>query len=228
VYIVNAQLLKNNGNNGLNIGVETIVGILSEGDMGAYVVGGKDYEVKVINISDDRLVMFSINGEMTDELADGETDVLADGTQIGVRDILVTGKDIQKSIVQFYLVDYFSNESLEQLMEMYNSNVEKAPAVAKFFKNERVNLYIEKIKKASISFVTKDGKMITVTKGELENPTVNVYTDMETIENIIRREMTFTEAMETGKITYKGVGFFKSIKIAIAKLGLRIYSFFAH
>jgi hypothetical protein len=51
-------------------------------------------------------VKFRINGEITDQLEDGDTDVLADGTQIGIRDILATGKDIQKSIVQFYLGAY--------------------------------------------------------------------------------------------------------------------------
>ncbi len=85
--------------------------VLGENDKETYVVDGKEYEVEVLVISEtsnqgEGSVKFRINGEITDELEDGETDVLADGTQIGIRDILATGKDIQKSIVQFYLGAY--------------------------------------------------------------------------------------------------------------------------
>ncbi len=88
-----------------------ISAILGENDKETYVVDGKEYEVEVLVISEtaqggEGSVKFRINGEITDELTDGETDVLADGTQVGIRDILATGKDIQKSIVQFYLGAY--------------------------------------------------------------------------------------------------------------------------
>ncbi len=88
-----------------------ISAILGENDKETYVVDGKEYEVEVLVISEtakdgEGAVKFRVNGEITDELEDGETDVLADGTQIGIRDILATGKDIQKSIVQFYIGAY--------------------------------------------------------------------------------------------------------------------------
>lgn len=88
-----------------------ISAVLGENDMETYVVDGKEYEVEVLVISEtsnngEGSVKFRINGEITDELSDGETDVLADGTQIGIRDIMATGKDIQKSIAQFYLGAY--------------------------------------------------------------------------------------------------------------------------
>jgi len=88
-----------------------ISAVLGENDKETYVIDGKEYEVEVLVISEtaasgEGSVKFRINGEITDELTDGETDVLADGTQIGIRDILATGKDIQKSIVQFYLGAY--------------------------------------------------------------------------------------------------------------------------
>ncbi len=88
-----------------------ISAILGENDKETYTVDGKEYEVEVLVISETSnsgagSVKFRINGEITDEMADGETDVLADGTQIGIRDIMATGKDIQKSVVQFYLGAY--------------------------------------------------------------------------------------------------------------------------
>lgn len=88
-----------------------ISAILGENDKETYEVDGKQYEVEVLVISEtanggNGAVKFRINGEITDELRDGETDVLADGTQVGIRDIMATGKDIQKSVVQFYLGAY--------------------------------------------------------------------------------------------------------------------------
>lgn len=121
---VNNQVLANLGSAGNSltgtnatpdVTIEFIGGavsaVLGENDKETYVVDGKEYEVEVLVISEtsnggEGSVKFRINGEITDELEDGETDVLADGTQIGIRDILATGKDIQKSIVQFYLGAY--------------------------------------------------------------------------------------------------------------------------
>ncbi|PIN74651.1 hypothetical protein COV18_07205 [Candidatus Woesearchaeota archaeon CG10_big_fil_rev_8_21_14_0_10_37_12] len=106
--------------------------VLGENDKETYVVDGKEYEVEVLVISEtsqggEGSVKFRINGEITDELADGETDVLADGTQIGIRDILATGKDIQKSIVQFYLgaykVEFRDTNASDQLATVAGAEV---------------------------------------------------------------------------------------------------------
>ncbi len=95
----------------LNLMSGVAAGILGENDEETYIVDGKEYNVELLVISETTAggagsVKFRINGEITDELRDGETDVLADGTQIGIRDILATKKDIQKSVVQFYIGAY--------------------------------------------------------------------------------------------------------------------------
>ncbi len=106
--------------------------VLGENDKETYVVDGKEYEVEVLVISEtsnqgEGSVKFRINGEITDELEDGETDVLADGTQIGIRDILATGKDIQKSIVQFYLgaykVEFRDDNTADQIFNTAGTQV---------------------------------------------------------------------------------------------------------
>lgn len=109
--VVDTDLSTNNQTLTLDLMGGAVSAILGENDKETYVVDGKEYEVEVLVISEtsaagEGSVKFRINGEITDELTDGETDVLADGTQIGIRDILATGKDIQKSIVQFYIGAY--------------------------------------------------------------------------------------------------------------------------
>ena len=87
-----------------------VVDTLEEGECKTYNIDGVDYETCVIIISDNKnsnegTVKFSVNGEITDEMEDGDTEVLRDGTQIGIRDILpneaeeVSGGDI----VEFFL-----------------------------------------------------------------------------------------------------------------------------
>lgn len=194
-------------------------GILGENDKEIYAINGKEYEVEVIAISEtaaggEGSVKFRINGEITDELEDGETDVLADGTQIGVIDILATGKDIQKSIA-----------NLETIKDLYNTNLQKVPVISSLFRNERVNLYIEGNR--SISLVTKDGEIETITEDLIEDQIVNVYTDIETIEKIIGEEITLSEALEEGAIRWEGVGFLNSLKFGVFRLFFNIYSFFS-
>jgi len=109
--VVDTDLNLNNISLNMDLMGGAVAGILGENDKETYVVDGKEYEVEVLVISEtsnagEGSVKFRINGEITSELRDGETDVLADGTQIGIRDILATGKDIQKSIVQFYIGAY--------------------------------------------------------------------------------------------------------------------------
>ncbi|MBS3125389.1 hypothetical protein J4211_04030 [Candidatus Woesearchaeota archaeon] len=149
--------------------------VLGENDKETYVVDGKEYEVEVLVISEtaaggEGSVKFRINGEITDELEDGETDVLADGTQIGIRDILATGKDIQKSIVQFYLGAY--------KVEFRDSNTTDSTAIVGAEVNE------ETIEDANVlikgQFTTTTANALTSLTGarfEIQNIKYNLTAD---------------------------------------------------
>src|SRR3989344_2629750 len=52
-----------------------------------YTIGGKDYEV-TLNFVDADEAQFTINGQTSRKMKDGDTDKLADGTSIGVTDVL--------------------------------------------------------------------------------------------------------------------------------------------
>ncbi|MBN2454851.1 hypothetical protein JXB11_04880 [Candidatus Woesearchaeota archaeon] len=61
--------------------------ILQEGETKTYTVGDKDYEVTLVFTSATQ-AKFTVDGEATDSISEGGTDILSDGTQMGVRDIL--------------------------------------------------------------------------------------------------------------------------------------------
>ncbi|MBI2652229.1 hypothetical protein HYX00_02080, partial [Candidatus Woesearchaeota archaeon] len=52
-----------------------------------YTIGGKNYEV-TLNFVDSDEAQFVINGQITRKMKDGDTDKLADGTSVGVTDVL--------------------------------------------------------------------------------------------------------------------------------------------
>jgi len=79
---------------------------LTEGESKTYTINGIDYETEVIIITDTSpiQVKFKINGESTDALQATETFKLADGTEIGVKEILPNeAGDVTLDIVEFYL-----------------------------------------------------------------------------------------------------------------------------
>ncbi len=60
---------------------------LAEGESKTYTVDGKEYTVELAFVGTSN-VKFTINGETTDSIEEGNTDKLADGTTIGVTDIM--------------------------------------------------------------------------------------------------------------------------------------------
>ena len=60
---------------------------LVEGQTKTYTIGGKDFET-TLNFVDADEAQFIINGQTSRKLKDGDTDKLADGTTVGVTDIL--------------------------------------------------------------------------------------------------------------------------------------------
>ena len=65
--------------------------ILEEGEVRTFTIDGKEYEVEVLIIEDvtPATATFKINGEVTDQLIQGETEILRDGTLIGISDIIL-------------------------------------------------------------------------------------------------------------------------------------------
>jgi hypothetical protein len=74
---------------------------LRDGETKTYTIGGKDYEVTAVFISsDDQTAKLRVNGVLSDELGEGDTDVLEGEVTIGVQDILTNQRE---GIVEFYL-----------------------------------------------------------------------------------------------------------------------------
>jgi hypothetical protein len=109
--IVNARALTSSNELTLKLVAGDILDTLEEGQVKKYDLDGNIYEVKVLIISDASnsnnadSVSFIINGETTDQLTEGETDILSDGVLIGIRSILPNeaGEIHGADLVEFFL-----------------------------------------------------------------------------------------------------------------------------
>ena len=61
----------------------------------------------------------------------------------------------------------------------------------------------------------------------MEDPTVEVFSDAETIERIVTGDLGLEEALEEGDIRYEGVGFLNSVKFGVVDTIFDIYSLFS-
>ncbi len=106
--IVNTKIVTDNADPSVTLELlgGDVLDTLEEGETRTYTIDGKEYEVTLVIVSDTReSAKFSVNGEITDELKDGDTDVLRDGTEVGIRDLLPNEAEEETGgdIVEFFL-----------------------------------------------------------------------------------------------------------------------------
>ncbi|MBI5064842.1 hypothetical protein HZA97_01270 [Candidatus Woesearchaeota archaeon] len=111
-FVVNAKLFNSTKGSGQGIEIVLAHGAvqdeIGEGQVKTYAVGNKAYKVEAMIVSEDnREVLFKVNGETLPKLRIGELAPLKDGTVLSVRDVIRTKKDVQQTIVRFYLAPEF-------------------------------------------------------------------------------------------------------------------------
>ena len=112
--------------------------------------------------------------------------------------------------------------NLPKLVKDINANADAVPPqIANLFGNERLNFYLED---GIIGIITKKAKIIEYKQTELPNPTMNIYTDTTTIRQMFGGKLTFSKALESGKLKYNAVDAVTKIKLVIAEIFGSTYS----
>jgi hypothetical protein len=96
-YILDMALTTNNTITLLDSAEEATI---SEGETQTVTVGDKSYEVSLSYVGSTE-AKFTVNGATTNSLSEAETQKLADGAYIGVKDIMYSSKDTGVSKVEF-------------------------------------------------------------------------------------------------------------------------------
>ncbi|MDO8459671.1 MAG: hypothetical protein Q7S74_01045 [Nanoarchaeota archaeon] len=100
-YVLDAQ----NGTAATNFGKFTLLDSaakedITEGETKTVTVNGKSYEISITGVVSATKAKFTVNGELTNSLNEGETFKLSDGTYVGVREINFNSKDTGVSDVE--------------------------------------------------------------------------------------------------------------------------------
>ena len=123
-------------------------------------------------------------------------------------------------------------EEIEPLVDVYNKNIENIPVIKSFIGEERIhaNISLNNGSALILAITTdKDAKVVSFTKAEISDPTIRAYTDENTVRTIINSGdpvSAFQDALNTGAITYEGVGLGNKIKVGVMKAALKIAGFF--
>src|SRR3989344_7945779 len=132
--------------------------VLEEGEEKTYTVNGKDYKVEVLIIEDTspETVTFRINGKLTDQMVEGETEVLDDGLLVGVSDLINNdaGEAGSGDILEFYLGanklelkdTEYTDSGFEQHVQIDNENIEDAWVQVKINEVSSTELEVTSIK----------------------------------------------------------------------------------
>ncbi len=113
---------------------------------------------------------------------------------------------------------------LEMIKDFYNNNIQSYSEIADLFADERLNIYIEGY--GNVGVVTENKKIKEISEGELENPTVKINSDMETIRGIIDGEISIADELKSGDIAFEGVGFWNWLRLAFANFLFTLASIF--
>lgn len=116
-------------------------------------------------------------------------------------------------IDEFLDVLYEPINAADTIYDAINQTMVDFPLLEKIFGNERMNVYIGE--QAPFNIVTSGGKVESLGAGEIGNPSMKVYADTGTVNQLIAGEMTPLDALQQGKIRYKGVGLVKSVKFKV-------------
>jgi len=77
-----------------------VADVLRDGETKTYTIDGVDYEITAVFISEDGSAKLSVNGVVTKELEEGETEVLGDDVTVGIQSVLTNNRE---GLVEFYL-----------------------------------------------------------------------------------------------------------------------------
>lgn len=123
-------------------------------------------------------------------------------------------------------------EDAESLVDTYNQNIENIPVITSFIGEERIRCKISLNDGAELIIgitTDEDAKITSFEKGEISDPTINASTNENTVRTIMNSDdpvSAFQDALDSGAITFEGVGLGDKIKVGVMKVVLKIAGFF--
>lgn len=118
--------------------------------------------------------------------------------------------------------EHVESEKMIERVENLLRGAGLLPIVSQMVANERMDIFVGK---DVYHAVTVDGELKETGEGGVEDPTVNIVSDSETVELISNGELGAMEAYKDGRIRLEGVGLINSVRIGFINSVFSIYSF---
>ena len=126
-------------------------------------------------------------------------------------------------------------ESIETEMEALNADLEGQvipSPLDKLFSDERINIHFSMGTDEDVvmGLITSNSKFSSLSAGELEDPSLNVYVAKDVMSEIDSSDNpgeVLQAALEDGKIRYEAVGFFNKIKFAAINVMITVGGWFS-
>jgi hypothetical protein len=103
-------------------------------------------------------------------------------------------------------------------------SVNDVPVVSDFLSNERINVHLPE---GEYHVSTRDGSITESGDGGGSDPTVNVYSDEQTIQQIADGDLSFEEAVSSDRVRFEGVGVINSIKFTVSGIIVKVKAAFS-
>ena len=104
------------------------------------------------------------------------------------------------------------------------SSLNDTPAATDFLANERISVHLPE---GEYHVTTQDGTITESGDGAGADPTVNVWSDEQTLQQIAKGELTFEEAVSSDRVRFEGVGFVNSLKFTVSGFIVKIKAAFS-
>ncbi|MFH0884446.1 MAG: matrixin family metalloprotease [Candidatus Micrarchaeota archaeon] len=118
--------------------------------------------------------------------------------------------------------DHARDELAEEDLKAYYGKLSSIPFMGGLFANERVNVVTKEGDAGHV--ITKDGEIIGYGMSLLDDPTVKVSTDRETIRLLEKGEISMQQAISAGRITIDGGDVFSGMRFGMYHFMFDIYN----
>lgn len=128
-------------------------------------------------------------------------------------------------------ISKMNSSDLDMIKEQFNLNLDQVPRFVKsMFGNERMNIFINTGEgEREFYVVTKKGSILELKEGSLDDPSLDMWSDQETIDRISESENPTTElrsALKSKEIRYETHAVPTKIRMGLARFSFGVYSFF--
>lgn len=119
----------------------------------------------------------------------------------------------------------------DELATLYNGNADRVPGLVRsLVADERINVHIALDGENRTVGIVMDGIRIdTMAEGGVENATLELYTDRDTVEEIAAAERpprAVVDALNDGRIRYEATGLWKTVAFGIVTALLKAFGGF--